>query len=124
MPRLAPYDQLAETLATRADINRRRAELETAPILIGDYWVECDLQSERRMLEAIDVFEGLGVDTLAWTMADNRTVSLDRTELRKLYGRMKKFRAQRSMKLHRKAQAFKAQLPEVTLRDVVSEIWL
>ncbi len=124
MPRLAPYDQLAETLATRADINRRRAELETAPIRIGDYWLECDPQSERRMLEAIDVFEDLGVNTLAWTMADNRTVPLNRTELRELYRHLKKSRAQRSMTLHRKAQAFKARLPEVTLRDVMSEPWL
>lgn len=96
-------------------VNPVRDYIEASPVQIGEYWVDVDTLSEKRMADALEFWQG---PSITWTMADNAEVALTEGELEQLYSQCRLVRAQRSMVLHTEARQLKSDL-ETTYEQVM-----
>jgi len=115
VPRLPKYDPL-DVPASKEDINRLRDELEVAPVTVLGHYIDFDEKSEKRMVDAIALWDELGEEVLAWTMADNSEVQLSKPQLEDILVAARIARGTRALALHQRAKQFKAQ--GGTLRDL------
>lgn len=96
-------------------VNPVRDYIEASPVQAGEYWVDVDALSEKRMADALEFWRGTSI---TWTMADNTEVALTESELEQLYFQCRLVRAQRSMALHAEARQLKSDL-ETTYEQVM-----
>lgn len=118
MPVLPTHDPLAIP-ATREQVNAIRDILEGAPVTVDGQLIDIDERSEKRLQDAIELWDDLETETLEWTMGDNTTVAVTKADLVYLLGEAKVARGRRAMSLHTEARAFK-QSPGTTLRDLAT----
>lgn len=104
-------------------MNAMRDTLESSPVTALGHTVDADEKSDKRMAEALAVWDSLGQASIDWTMADNSVVPLTKADLQDLYDEMRRVRALRGLQLHARARQLKAQLPDLTLRDIQPDNW-
>lgn len=98
----------------RAAINRLRDSFESSPVLVNaTHLIDADEKSEARMKNAILLWDILGQETIAWTLADNSVVDLSKDELQTVYDGMIQTRGIRGLVLHQYAATLKSQLPNL-----------
>lgn len=121
-----------DRLATHEEINARHRELEISPIQVGELEFDCDEKSEIRMRDAIafwdfrplqsGVFEDREIEgqtrrVIVWTLADNSTHALTKTELSDTFTAMLIARSNRGAVLFSRARKFKSD--GITLRQLL-----
>lgn len=118
------YDPLARETADAKYINSIRDQLEQSPIKIEGHVYDADEKADKRMREVLQTWDALGLTSVDWTLADNSVVTLTKKELQSVYEQIQVARADRGLRLHKKAREFKEQSPSPTMRDVQPENWL
>jgi hypothetical protein len=123
MPSLSKYDPLDRpaTVAEIKDIHRR---LETSPVMVRGFSLDCDEKSEIRMRDALaywdsrplepGVFEEALIDGaprrfIYWTLGDNSIGTFYKEELESLYSDMLLERAKRGAILFGSFRRFKTE---------------
>jgi Domain of unknown function (DUF4376) len=116
LPQLPQHDPL-NVPATRQQINNLRDELEAAQVVVNGVPVDIHERAEKRIQDAIDMWDALGQATLSWTMGDNSEVPLDKQGLIDLLASAKQARALRGLSIHVSAKVFKGN-SQTSLRDL------
>lgn len=120
MPTLPTFDPLAVPV-NRQEINAVRDFLEGSPVLLGDFWFDFDDRAEKRMTDALELWDEFDQEDIEWTLADNSRQWLTLSELQDTYEDGKRLRAIRAFRLHQEATVYKTQ--ESTQRDMVKWIF-
>ena len=115
---LAKHDPLKDRIATRELINETRDRLESIPIPVAGYLVDCDEISDKRMKETIDNWDFLQLESITWIMANNEPVVMTKAEMESIYTGMRQARVFRGAQIHRDSRLFKNN-PATTERDLI-----
>lgn len=116
MPVLPTHDPL-NVPATHEQINAMRDLLEGAPVYVGEILIDIDERSEKRLQDAIELWDDLEVETLDWTMGDNSVIAVTKEDLIYLLNEAKIARGVRALQLHNITRQMKAS-GTTTLRDL------
>lgn len=119
MPTLPTYDPLAVPV-NRQEVNVVRDFLEGSPVLLNGFWIDMDDRAEKRLTDAIELWDAFEQEGIEWTLADNSKQWLTLFELQAVLSEGKRLRALRSFQLHQEANLYKTQ--ESTQRDMVNWI--
>lgn len=125
MSQLPKHDPLGRT-ATREEIKARLRELESSPVVVGGWPVDCDENSVARMRNTIEYWDNIvGVENgyVNWVFADNVSRALSKDDLESLLRELLIERATRSAILFYSARSMK-NVGTVTVRELKdNSVW-
>lgn len=101
----------------RPIINNIRDQLETGRVTVDGHLIDIDERAEKRMSDALELWDALGVTPLPWTLGDNTVLHVDKAQLQRFYDEGRRLRALRSLQLHTEARALKDNL-DTTQEDI------
>lgn len=107
----AKSDWLSQT------INPIRDELEASRVTVDGHLIDIDERAEKRMSDALTLWDDMGVTTLEWTLGDNTQLTVDKAQLQRFYDEGRRLRALRALQLHSESRALKDNL-DTTQDDI------
>lgn len=98
-------------------INPIRDRLEEGRVTVDGHLIDIDERAEKRMTDALKLWDDLGVATIPWVLGDNTEFPVDKAQLQRFYDEGVRLRALRALQLHAESRALKDNL-DTTEADI------